>query len=262
MIMKNQIFKFFVFLFVSSLTSTTLISCGDDDSNGYSSSVNTNGHDYVDLGLSVVWATCNIGAAEPWAYGEWFYWGATKTGENPYYLNTGDGPVASKYNDIDGKTQLDFSDDAARVNWGGQWRIPTRGELVELGSKCLWCWTVSYKEHKVGGFIVFKAKSEGDKGRIEYYGETPGYSVDNDPHIFLPAASNSYNGTGEGHRDHYGEYMSSTGFSEGYKNRGDFYSLSFGCSYYSGELNLYYPLYDNEGTPREVSCSIRPVLSK
>ena len=251
--MKNQIFKFLVFLFVSSLTSTTLTSCGDDDSNGYSSSVNTNGHDYVDLGLSVVWATCNVGAAEPWAYGEWFYWGATKTGENPYCLSTGDGYVASKYNDIDGKTQLDFSDDAARVNWGGQWRIPTRGELVELCSKCLWCWTQSYKGHNVGGFIVFKAKSEGDKGRIEYYGETSGYSVDNDPHIFLPAAGDGYGGTG--FRDMIGSYMASTGIYE--YEFGSFYSLEFsiGGSFIEKGFGI-------DTTPRNVSCSIRPVLSK
>lgn len=66
------------------------------------------GHDYVDLGLSVKWATCKVGASSPSGYGSYFAWGETS--------------------DL--------------ANWGGSWRLPTKAEIDELVNKCKKEWTV------------------------------------------------------------------------------------------------------------------------
>ncbi|MBQ0156683.1 MAG: hypothetical protein KBT22_08950, partial [Bacteroidales bacterium] len=49
-----------------------------EDKNEEEISDNIEGHDYVDLGLSVKWATCNIGASKPEEYGDYFAWGETE----------------------------------------------------------------------------------------------------------------------------------------------------------------------------------------
>ena len=98
-----------------------------------------NGHDYVDLGLSVKWATCNVGATKPEHRGGYFAWGET---ESRSYFDTdiykwGWG-YTTKYNDEDDLIELELSDDAAHVNWGGNWRMPTRAEFDELLTNCVW----------------------------------------------------------------------------------------------------------------------------
>ena len=151
-------------------------------------SVNTNGHDYVDLGLkdkkgrTIYWATCNVGASKPEDYGLYFAWGETKG----YTRNTNDGRKfdwanyykwmkegcsdwkkitkytrADKHTDADwysegkfvgdNKTTLSLSDDAAHVNWGGDWRMPTSEELDQLKTKCKWTWDRSKKGYTVKG---------------------------------------------------------------------------------------------------------------
>ena len=107
------------------------------------------GHEYVDLGLpsGTLWATMNVGATEPEEYGWFFAWGetgpkGTYSVEN-YKLAEVDeeGALITKYNDTDGKTTLDPEDDAATVNWGGRWRMPTSAEWTELRENCTWTWT-------------------------------------------------------------------------------------------------------------------------
>ncbi len=114
-----------------------------------------NGHDWVDLGLSVKWATCNVGASSPSDYGGYYAWGETSTKsrydwENLKYRTSGDSydnvkfskyVAESKYGTIGNKTTLDLSDDAARANWGSSWRMPTDAENEELCNKCKWSWT-------------------------------------------------------------------------------------------------------------------------
>ncbi|MBQ5370375.1 MAG: T9SS C-terminal target domain-containing protein, partial [Bacteroidaceae bacterium] len=106
------------------------------------------GHEYVDLGLSVKWATCNVGADSPEDYGDYFAWGETSP-KSTYDWSTykwckGAYDNLTKYNTnsgfgtVDNKNQLDLSDDAARANWGGSWRMPTDEEFIELGEKCSW----------------------------------------------------------------------------------------------------------------------------
>mgnify|MGYP003311901804 CR=1 FL=1 len=109
-----------------------------------------NGHDYMDLGLSVKWATCNVGSTSPEGYGSYFAWGETSP-KSDYswttlkYCNDTTGDSFSKYNQTkggtrDNRTVLELSDDAARANWGGSWRMPTYDELQELDNKCTWKW--------------------------------------------------------------------------------------------------------------------------
>jgi len=120
-----------------------------------------NHHDYVDLGLSVKWATCNVGADSPEDYGDYFAWGETQPKTNytwsTYKWCRGNQDNLTKYctdsdyGTVDDKIQLDLTDDAARVNWGGSWRMPTIDELTELREKCNWTWTT---QKGVNGYKV------------------------------------------------------------------------------------------------------------
>ena len=109
-----------------------------------------NGHEYVDLGLpsGTLWAKCNVGAESETDYGQYFAWGETQgyTAEqvgtdktftwNDYKYGIFDEEDPdlrmTKYNSTDGKTTLDITDDAARVNMGGEWHMPTQEQIYEL----------------------------------------------------------------------------------------------------------------------------------
>lgn len=81
------------------------------------------GHEYVDLGLSVYWATCNVGAAIPEDCGDYYTWEVVK---EMYYENSG---------------KIDGSYDLACVRWGSGWRLPTNVEINELIENCDYEWT-------------------------------------------------------------------------------------------------------------------------
>ena len=104
-----------------------------------------NGHEYVDLGLSVKWATCNVGANKPEDYGDYFAWGETETKSS--YRENNSITYGKNYSDIGGRSRYD----AARANWGGTWRLPTKAELEELENKCTWKWTT---QNGVNGYKV------------------------------------------------------------------------------------------------------------
>ena len=87
-----------------------------------------NGHEFVDLGLSVKWATMNVGASSPEGLGFYFAWGET-TLKDKYSIDN--------YTFKANPTKLSLSDDAAHVNWGGVWRMPTEEEFNELVTKCM-----------------------------------------------------------------------------------------------------------------------------
>lgn len=107
-----------------------------------------NNHEYVDLGLpsGLKWATCNIGASAPEQIGNYYAWGETTTkgsyteSNYKYYTSAGYTKYTYWNEDCSGtpdkKSTLDLSDDAARQNWGGSWRMPTKAEMEELISKC------------------------------------------------------------------------------------------------------------------------------
>ena len=103
----------------------------------------------VDLGLSVKWASCNLGAHKDYETGYYFAWGETVpkasfSWGNYAYGNSG-GNGFSKYcysgaeswwigagETPDGLIELTPGDDAVKANLGGKWRMPTRWELWEL----------------------------------------------------------------------------------------------------------------------------------
>ena len=156
-------------------------------------------HAYVDLGLpsELKWATCNIGADKPEDYGYYYAWGETEPKTDyswsTYKFELGtdyNGPFSkyvtnSSYGTVDNKTVLDPEDDAAHVNWGGRWRMPTDDEWTELSTKCIWTWTT---QNGVNGRLV-----TGPNGKS----------------IFFPAAGFRYN-TDLDNAGSYGIYWSSS----------------------------------------------------
>ena len=105
------------------------------------------GVEAVDMGLSVKWANMNVGAKKSSGFGTYFAWGETKPKEyyswNTYAWSRGNTQFLTKYSTTDRRTQLAISDDAARANWGGEWRMPTVSEYEELinPANCSWEWT-------------------------------------------------------------------------------------------------------------------------
>lgn len=147
----------------------------------------------VDLGLSVKWANCNVGATSPEDYGWYFAWGETEPKSN-YSWSTyfdsvnGNSSNFTKYA-TNKKTQLDPEDDAAHVNWGGDWRMPTKTEQDELRTNCTWTWITQngvngYKvTSKVNGNSIFLPaagyrydSSLDDAGSYGYYWPSSLYS--------------------------------------------------------------------------------------
>lgn len=124
-----------------------------------------NNHEYVDLGLpsGLKWATCNVGANAPEEYGYYFAWGEvepkTTYDWSTYKYGTSYDQLTkycnySSYGKdgfTDNKTVLDPEDDAATVNWGGTWRMPTKEEQDELRNNCTWNWTT---QNGVNGYKV------------------------------------------------------------------------------------------------------------
>lgn len=146
----------------------------------------------IDLGLSVMWASHNVGATRPEDYGQYYAWGETETkdtyGWNTYKWCNGSYSTLTKYNtnsncgSVDNKTILELEDDVAHSVFGSAWRMPTEEEFKELTDNCTSEWTT---QNGVAGYR-FTSKKNGHS-------------------IFLPAAGNS--GYQE---DPYGWYWSST----------------------------------------------------
>ena len=148
----------------------------------------------VDLGLSVKWASHNVGARTPHEYGEYFSWGEatpkdTYYSEDNYSMNTGTWGIEKKYNKDDKKVLLDLEDDAAHVAYGGKWRMPTLEEIDEL------C-TANFLLRKV-------VREEGVLG-IRITSAKTGKS------IFLPAAGVKYETLFPSRERELGCYWSST----------------------------------------------------
>lgn len=163
-----------IFLIMALALPFVFISCKDDE---YEPTIIDN-HEYVDLGLpsGTLWAACNVGADSPEEYGDYFAWGETEPKESydctnykwayweqvaisdhfyqvnvtwyKYYFH---GWINNAYVVGDGKTVLDPEDDAAYVNWGPGWRMPSLEQLQELLKKCSWQWT---QRNGVKGHLV------------------------------------------------------------------------------------------------------------
>jgi len=178
--MKTKLFTLLLVVGTTLLQAQSITvhqTCGQ---NGQVLVIETNGHECVNLGLpsGTLWATSNVGATTPEGYGDYYAWGETTT-KSTYdwstYFDTNDGSYNgsfTKYNDDGGKTVLEPEDDAAHVNWGGSWRMPTHAEWQELLDNCTWTWTT---QNGINGYKVTSIKA--------------GYT---DKFIFLPAAGNFY----------------------------------------------------------------------
>ena len=108
------------------------------------------GHDYVDLGLSVKWATYNVGANTITEYGDYFAWGET----TPYDKNLTWVNYFWPHNPCSPDNILSSIYDAATVNWGNSWRMPTYEEQKELLEKCKWTWIDNIYNSSTSGYIV------------------------------------------------------------------------------------------------------------
>lgn len=102
---------------------------------------------YVDLGLSVKWANCNVGAEAPWEYGDYYCWGETEVKDAyfldnyEYYYEDSSNDVGYAFTLIDSEIGGSYNWDAALANWGYEWRMPTFEEMEELVNYCSWRWT-------------------------------------------------------------------------------------------------------------------------
>lgn len=201
----------------------------------------------VDLGLSVKWASFNLGASKPEDNGDYYVWGENE----PYYISiepltwkegkksgyswdsykwcNGSYNTLTKYCNnssfgnngyVDSKTVLDLEDDASHVNLGGNWRMPTDNEWKELKDNCTWTWST---QNSVNGILV---------------------TASNGNSIFLPVAGFMSN-TGVNYVGQYGYYWSSNLYSDNpRKARSVFFDSS---------------LFNQDANDRYGAFSVRPV---
>ena len=208
--------------------------------------VSFDAHDKVQLWEGgPYWATTNIGAEKPEDYGYYFWWGDTvgykrennkwvaSDGSNlnfsfdpnktPTYIKSistlqSEGWIVTR----DGTYVLTPEHDAAQVQWGGNWRMPTLQELKDLCSKCDWTWDLM---NGVNGYIV--------RGRGSYAANN----------IFLPCAGLGH-GTSLGEAGSYGRYWSSVPDSD------DYYAWTL---YFSSRY------HDTGSNGRYLGRSVRPL---
>lgn len=174
---------------------------------------------YVDLGLSVKWPTCNVGANSPEDYGYYYAWGGTSTKSN--YTDENCTTYGKSMSDIGGNAQYDV----ARANWGSSWRLPTKAEFDELLNEdnCTWLWTTQ------GGKEGYKVISK-----------------KNGNSIFLPAAGYRRYGTSPNFYGSRGYYWSST--PDGSDTNG-----AFGLYFYDSHRDT------DCWSTRRLGFSVRPV---
>ena len=224
-----------------------------------------NGHAYVDLGLpsGTKWATMNVGANSPTDYGLYFAWGETQgyTAEQvgtdkqfswsdyDYALTEDSSYTITKYNATDNKKHLELTDDAAHVNWGGDWHMPNRAQYLELfketkngyvtdagiftqyawsgsdsdGSSTPTSTTATISDWNTAGFLFFKNS---------YTSVTDAISAKD--YLFIPAAG--YCGGGEvGNVGIYGGVWASALFSGNVESAWDFLFGSGGAGVYGND---------------------------
>ena len=233
-------------LVVAIAPGTCTITCSATDGSGVKAeckvtvkndnSGTLDGHDYVDLGLpsGTLWATCNVGASNPEKYGGYFAWGETTTKAKgtyswttyKYCKDSYDTQTkyctSGSYGTVDNKIELEPSDDAATVNWGSGWQMPSLEQFKELinSNYTTTTWTTL---NGVNGYEI-TSKSNGNS-------------------IFLPAAGYS-DGTGLGRGSYWSRSLDTS--------RSDCaYSLNLGSSSIGTGHNI---RYDGK--------SVRPVRVK
>lgn len=168
----------------------------NEDKSPVSESGKIGPYSYVDLGLpsGLKWATYNVGAKKATEYGDYFAWAETvakKEFSNANYKwydsETND---YTKYVTLKYDSLLVAEDDAASVNWGETWRMPTDAELKELKEGCTW-------------EVISDFDGKGVSGDL-------GTSIKNGNTIFIPFAGICETGVGLQRKDIVGYYLSSS----------------------------------------------------
>lgn len=247
-------YKFFLPFVCMGLIGASVVSCDDDDDKdenpGVENNQSNNGsnnsneeqisggkvldkHHYADLGLSVKWAKCNVGALKPEQSGSYFAWGETspkkKFDWSNYKYCNGSEETLTKYNnsesngEVDFLSQLEKSDDAAAVNWGGAWRMPTKKECMELIENTNNYWTDNYNNTNVAGYVFLSKDTQ--------YTDT----------LFMPAA---------------GSYAQSYNFD---KNEWGNYWVADGGSSWVEHFNFWNRSVYMNFTDRSGGCTVRAV---
>ena len=161
--------------FYLSLTAITLVSvglfCSCQEKAKKEIKTVENGHECVDLGLSVYWASTNVGASSPEDLGDRFAFGETETKtsftkENYKHYTQGGASIIDKDGfktgtvddkwPLAGKDIAGTNDDVAHVKWGGKWRMPTKDQYQELIDKCNWKYT---EKNGVEGYKISSRKT-------------------------------------------------------------------------------------------------------
>ena len=212
------------------------------------------GTDWVDLGITsggkkILFATRNLGAEHEYDYGDYYAWGATEpwctgydqngttltastasaylsrhwkdgksagyTEANAPFYSSGTGSAAIYTTYTTAGDVLAAEDDAASVQWGADWRMPTTEEMKALCDNTTSTWTDNYNNTGIKGYIF--------TGKGDYANSS----------LFLPAAGYFF-GTSCKNGGSYGYFWSST-----------LYSSTYGCYLYfrSGTVypqNYYY----------------------
>lgn len=217
------------------------------------------GVEAVDLGLSVKWANMNVGATNEKEYGTFFGWGETvgftvqgvttnaasnnsKSTAHDWtnYWWGNSATELTKYNInsdlglVDNKTTLELVNDAARLNWGGSWRMPTEAEINELiatyntedNTNWKWEWESDNETSRYGYLVTYK-------------GVTP------NTHIFIPAAGHRF-GSELQYQKNCGQYWTSSLFLEDPTHALYLYIAPSSALMHHGNL-------------RYMGCTIRPV---
>ena len=224
---------------------TCTVICVAQDGSGVSATctLTVTPYMHVDLGLpsGTLWASYNIGASKPEDYGDYFAWGET-TGKADYswstYTYSNEASRLTKYctdkyyglnGFVDNLTELELSDDAAYVNWGSQWRMPSREQFDELinSEYTTTEWTTL---NGVYGLLIT--------------------SKTNSNSIFLPAAGGRYYGTSSNDAGVKGSYWSRTLYTD---ENGPCYAWTL-LFYSSKTITDYYM--------RDEGRSVRPVTVK
>ena len=187
---------------------------------------------YIDMGLSVIWATFDIGATKVGEYGKYFQWGDTEgyTAEqvgrgsgkkyfdwSDYKYCNGSGSTLTKYNKnssygtVDNKTVLEPMDDAATVNMGAGWRMPTLAEYQELINACKQTWDSTNKwriftlKTDSTKKLVFPASSYADRAGVDQ--DSYGYFWSSSLYTSYPSNGRNLRvGSGNGSMDNYNRY--------------------------------------------------------
>lgn len=190
----------------------------------------------VNLGLSVNWASCNVGASSPEEFGGYYAWGETTVKSDYSWSNYKYGTsttTLTKYNTnssngtVDNLTVLQMSDDAAKAKLGGKWRMPTDAECTELRENCTW---IGVNFNGVNGSLVYS--------NVEEYADNC---------IFLPYAG-SWSGTTLSGAATYGRYWSS--------------SLSTDTPSKAWDIHFHWSKINQDQFGRSLGRSVRPVYGE